>query len=332
MATIKDVAARAGVALGTASRVLSGSSQTSVDSRARVLAAAAELNYIANGPARSLRRSRTDVLGLLVSDIRNPFFSELAHAAEQEAGRLGYTVLLANANEDQDQVDAYLRIFASQRIDGLLLSPQGGLSPQLESLRASGLPLVLMNRTVAGLDAPMFGTDNAGGVASVLDWLQAHGHRDVAFVGGPSTISTGAERLAAFRQGREAHGVNPDEAFVDTGDFLPSGAAEAMHRILDRGVRPTAVFGANGPTTLGVVRALRERLGADWSAGIDVVSFDDLDWFEFASPPISAVRNDAATIGRLGVAGLVELIEGRQVESVRVSTNLVDRFRERTRS
>jgi len=325
MATIKDVAARAGVALGTASRVLTGSSQTSPDSRARVLAAAAELNYIAHGPARSLRRARTDVIGLLVSDIRNPFFSELAHAAEQEAGRLGFTVLLANANEDQAKVDEYLRIFASQRIDGLLLSPQGGLSPQLTALRATGLPLVLMNRTVDGLDAPMIGSDNAGGVASVLDWLQKNGHREVAFVGGPSTISTGAERLAAFRAGRESHGISTDESLIDTGDFLPSGAAEAMHRILDRGVHPTAVFGANGPTTVGVVRALRDRLGPDWAASITVVSFDDLDWFEFATPPISAVRNDAATIGRLGVAALVDLIEGRSVTSARVPAEIVDR-------
>jgi LacI family transcriptional regulator len=325
MATIKDVAARAGVALGTASRVLSGSSQTSPDSRARVLAAAAELNYIANGPARSLRRSKTDVLGLIVSDIRNPFFSELAHAAEQEAGRLGYTMLLANANEEQTKVDEYLRIFAAQRIDGLLLSPQGGLSHQLAASYATGVPLVLMNRTVDGLDVPMYGTDNAGGVASILDWLQKQGHRDVAFVGGPSTISTGAERLAAFRAGRQSHGINEDEAFIDTGDFLESGAAKAMHRILDRGVRPTAVFGANGPTTMGAVHALRERLGPRWSEEIQVVSFDDLDWFEFASPPITAVRNDAATIGRLGVAGLVDLIEGRRATSLRVATELVDR-------
>jgi LacI family transcriptional regulator len=325
VATIKDVAARAGVALGTASRVLTGSSQTSADSRSRVLAAAAELNYIAHGPARSLRRAKTDVLGLLVSDIRNPFFSELAHAAEQEAGRLGYTVLLANANEDQAQVDAYLRIFAAQRIDGLLLSPQGGLSPQLAALRASGLPLVLMNRTVDGLDAPMYGTDNAGGVRSVLAWLQRHGHHDVAFVGGPSTISTGAERLAAYRAGRAAHGISTDDALIDSGDFLVDGAAEAMLRILDRGLHPTAVFGANGPTTFGVVRALRERLGAEAAARITIVSFDDLDWFEFASPAISAVRNDAATIGRLGVAGLVDLIEGREAASQRVSTEFIDR-------
>ena len=325
MATIKDVAELAGVSLGTASRVLTGSSSTSPDSRARVLAAAEELAYVANGPARSLRRSRTDVLGLLVSDIRNPFFSELAHAAEREAMLLGYTVLLANANEDAAQADEYLRIFATQRIDGLLLAPQGPVTPRLTALLASGFPVVLLNRRAEGVTAPLFGTDNAQGVGLVLDWLQRRGHRDVAFVGGPAAVSTGAERLAAYLAGREAHGITTDDAFIDAGDFLPDGAAAAMTRILDRGVRPTAVFGANGPTTLGAVRALHARLGSAEASAIEVISFDDLDWFEFTNPPISAVRNDAAAIGRLGVIGLTELIAGRQVASLRVPTELIDR-------
>ena len=325
MATIKDVAARAGVALSTASRVLSGSSQTSADSRARVLAAAAELGYIANGPARSLRRARTDVLGLLVSDIRNPFFSELAHAAEQEARRHGYTVLLANANEDAEQADAYLRTFAAQRIDGLLFSPQSTVSPQVATTLTSGMPVVFLNRTIEGVDAPLYGTDNAQGVQQVLAWLQRRGHRDVAFIGGPDSISTGAERRAAYLAGRQAHGISTDDRLLDAGDFLAGGAAEAMSRILDRGVTFTAVFGANGLTTLGAVRALRERLGAEQAARIEVVSFDDLDWFEFASPPISAVRNDASSIGRLGVRGLVDLIAGRAAHGQRVPTTFADR-------
>lgn len=325
MATIKDVAAKAGVALGTASRVLSGSSQTSADSRARVLAAAAELGYVAHGPARSLRRARTDVLGLLVSDIRNPFFSELAHAAEQEARRHGFTVLLANANEDAEQADAYLRTFAGQRVDGLLFSPQENVSPQLTSTLASGVPLVFLNRTVEGVDAPLYGTDNAQGVQQVLSWLERRGHRDVAFIGGPPTISTGAERRAAYVAGRAAHGVSTDDRLLDAGDFLAGGAAQAMGRVIDRGVPFTAVFGANGQTTLGAVRALRERLGAEQAARIEVVSFDDLDWFEFASPPISAVRNDASAIGRLGVRGLIDLLAGRPAVGQRIATTFTDR-------
>lgn len=325
MPTIKDVAVRAGVSLGTASRVLSGDGNTSLKSRTKVQAAAAELNYIANGPARSLRSARTKVLGLLVSDIRNPFFSELAHAAEREAMRLGYTVLLANANEDATQADEYLRIFASQRIDGLLLAPQGPASPQLISLLRSGLPVVLLNRLVDGVDAPYFATDNSQGVGLVLDWLQARGHTDVAFVGGPTTISTGAEREAAYLAGRASHGISTDPALIDAGDFLADGAERAMTRILDRGVHPTAVFGANGPTTLGAVRALRKKVGASAASRIEVVSFDDLEWFEFVSPAISAVRHDAAAIGRLGVLGLLELIAGETVASQRIATTFIDR-------
>lgn len=327
MSTIKDVAQLAGVAAGTVSRVLSGSTQTSPESRAKVLAAAAELNYVMNGTARALRRSRTDVLGLLVSDIRNPFFSELAHAAESEAMRRGYTVLLANANENAAQADEYLRIFASQRIDGLLLAPQGPVTPQLESLVASKLPIVLLNRSLEGIKAPLFATDNAQGVGQVLDWLQARGHRDVAFVGGPTVFSTAAERRTAYLAGRESHGISIDDRLIDAGDFLAEGAEAAIGRILDRGLRPTAVFGVNEPTTLGAVRGLRNRLGASEASKIDVISFDDVDWFELATPPISAVRIGAEEIGRLGVHGLIDLIEGRVVRSRRVGTSLVDRTR-----
>lgn len=324
MATIVDVARVAGVGLGTASRVLAGDSRTSEDSRERVRAAAAELGYITNAPARSLRRQKTEVLGLLVSDIRNPFFSELAHAAEQKARSMGYTVLLANANEDDVQVDDYLQTFASQRVDGLLLSPHGKVSSALRAALDTRIPLVLLNRLLDGVEAPMVGTDNAGGVDQALAWMKKHGHSRVAFVNGPTWLSTGAERVARYRELRESFGVTPDERFVEEGDFLAAGAEAAMDRILDRGVVPTAVFGANGLSTLGALRALRRRLGPD-AGGVALISFDDLEWFPFVSPPISAVTQDPAAIGRRGVETLVDLIEGRAGESTRVPTTLIDR-------
>ncbi|MGW2094771.1 LacI family DNA-binding transcriptional regulator [Promicromonospora sukumoe] len=328
MATIKDVAALAGVSLGTASRVLSGSSQTSPDSRARVTAAAKELDYIANGPARSLRRSRTDVLGLLVSDIRNPFFSELAHAAEREAQRRGYTVLLANADEDADQEAAYLRTFASQRIDGLLIAPQGSDVAPLRALRDGGLPLVFVDRSVDGLDVPTIGTDNEDGVRRALTWLHGRGHREVAFVGGPPEISTGRERRAAFLRFRDELGLSADPRLVAHGDFRAESGVEAMRAVLASGARPTAVLSADGLMTLGVARALREASAVESPDAVEIVSFDDLDWFSLVSPPISAVRNDATAIGRLGVAALVDVIQGRPGASHRVATSFVDRSEE----
>ncbi|MFI9489884.1 LacI family DNA-binding transcriptional regulator [Promicromonospora sp. NPDC052451] len=324
MATIKDVAALAGVSLGTASRVLSGSSQTSPDSRARVTAAAKQLNYIANGPARSLRRSRTDVLGLLVSDIRNPFFSELAHAAEREAQRRGYTVLLANADEDAEQEAAYLRTFASQRIDGLLIAPQGSDVTRLRSLRDSGLPLVFVDRSVEGLEVPTVATDNEDGVRRALTWLHERGHREVAFVGGPPEISTGRERRAAFLRVRDELGLSADPRLIAHGDFRAESGVEAMRAVLSSNARPTAVLSADGLMTLGVARALREDAASGLGA-VEIVSFDDLDWFSLVSPPISAVRNDATAIGRLGVEALVDVIEGRPGASHQVATSFVDR-------
>jgi LacI family transcriptional regulator len=321
MSTIKDVAALAGVALGTASRVLSGSTQTSSDSRARVLAAAAELNFVPSGPARSLRRAKTDVIGLIVSDIRNTFYSEVAHAAEQEAERQGYTVLLANANEDQDAADSYLRTFASQRIDGLLLSPQGGRTRQLDEFLRSGLPLVLLNRTAPDVDAPTIGSDNADGVAQTLAWLQRHGHRDVVFIAGPETISTSVERSRAWQTLAAQFGVATDDSLIEHGDYQTGGAHAAMTRVLDRGTPFTAVVGANGPSTLGAMRALRDH-GA---SSTPMVSLDDQDWFEFVTPPVSAVRNDAAAIGRDGVRALIRRINGEDVGSVRLPVRFIDR-------
>ena len=229
-------------------------------------------------------------------------------------------MLLANANEDAGQADAYLRTFAGQRVDGLLFSPQDNVSPQLAATLACGLPVVLPRPTVEGVDAPLLRHGQRPGRAAGT----CPGCNAEATATSPScdtpTISTGAERRAAYLAGRATHGVSTDDRLLDAGDFLAGGAAQAMGRVIDRGVPFTAVFGANGQTTLGAVRALRERYGAEQAARIEVVSFDDLDWFEFASPPISAVRNDASAIGRLGVRGLLDLLAGRQAVGQRIAT------------
>jgi len=319
MVTIKDVAANAGVSIGTASRVLSGSEQTSPESRRKVLAAASSLDYIANGPARSLRRARTDVIGLLLSDIRNPFFSDLAHAAEQAARSAGFTVLLANADEDASQEQASLGAFASQRIDGLLIAPQTSDNVQFERLAAT-LPLVFVDRTVPGAHVPAITTDNAGGVQQALEHLHRRGHREVAYIGGPQSVSSARERLDAFLALRTTLGLSDDSRLVAEGDFKTMSGALAAQRVLDSGARPTAFLVADGLMTLGVIRALRDHPDA-----AEVVSFDDAPWFDFVTPRVSAIENDAAEIGRTAVRTLLDLISGRPVTSSRVPTRFINR-------
>ena len=187
--TLRDVAAHAGVSLGTASRVLSGNPATSPEARARVSDAVAVLGYRPNAQARSLRLTRTHAIGLLVSDVRNPFFADVAHAAEQAALGADYVTLLGNANEDVDQQDRYLETFLNQRVDGVVLAPQGRGSGSLQSLVDSQMPVVFVDRTVEGFDVPSVTTDSRTGMNEAVAYLAAAGHDRVGFIGGPQALS-----------------------------------------------------------------------------------------------------------------------------------------------
>lgn len=325
MTTIKDVAARAGVSLGTASRVLSKSPHTSADSRAKVMQAAKQLGYVANGPAQSLRRARTNILGLLISDIRNPFFARLALSAEKEARKSGYMVVYGNANEDADTADEIVQVFSQQRVDGVLFSPQGIMTPHIRSFLKTGTPLVLLNRHLEGIEAPYFGTDNVQGMNQILQYLHERKHKRVAFVSGPTTISTGLERYRTFMEGRDSFGFDPDPRLVQIGNFLAEGGYRAAQDIIRSGLKPSAIIGANGETTVGILHALHDCLSTKEARRIEIVSFDDMEWFDFISPRISAVRNDATSIGREGAKGLIKLIQGKRVESKMIPTQFIDR-------
>lgn len=322
MTTIRDVAARAGVSLGTASRVLSGDPATSERSRERVMAAAAELGYLRNARAGSLRRAKTDVVGILISDVRNPFFAELAHAAEQEALRRGYVVMLANADEQAPQEQLYLRAFLSQRVDGVLMAPQSTDRAHLDRIVGSGLPVVFVDRVLPGLDVPSVTSDNAGGMRSALEYLVTRGHRRIGYVGGPAQVSTAAVRLEAFLALRAELGLPDDDALVQAGDFRAGSGAVAVDRMLARGAAPTAVLAADGLMALGALAALRRHGVRD---RIELMSVDDLAWFEELTPPVSAIANDPSAMGREGMAALLDAIGGGRPGSITVPTRLVDR-------
>jgi LacI family transcriptional regulator len=322
MTTIRDVAALAGVSLGTVSRVLAGSPATSAESRQRVAAAVAELGYLPNARASSLRRAKTDVVGILISDVRNPFFAELAHAAEQEALRRGYVVMLANADEDSAQEQLYLRTFSAQRVDGVLMAPQSKDRVHLDRLIGSGLPVVFVDRVLPGLDVPSVTSDNVGGMRSALEYLVARGHRRIGYVGGPAPVSTAIDRLDAFVHLRAELALPDDDGLVQEGDFRTDSGAAAVDRMLASGSAPTAVLAADGLMALGALAALRRHGVRD---EIELMSFDDLAWFEELTPPVSAIANDATAMGRDGMAALLDAVEGGRPRSVTVPTRLVDR-------
>ncbi|WP_166844687.1 LacI family DNA-binding transcriptional regulator [Isoptericola sp. BMS4] len=324
--TIRDVAALAGVSVATASRVLSGHPATSPSSRERVEAAVADLGYRPDARARSLRKARTGTIGVLVSDVRNPFFAEIAYAVERRALRAGMATLVCNADESVDQQDRYLDLLVSQRVDAMVVAPQGDGSGSLQEVLGLGIPIVFVDRTLAsgGTGVPSITSDNRTGLREAVTHLAGLGHRRVGLVAGPHETSTGRERLRAYRDAAAAAGLDPDPALVVQGDFQQASGAAGARRLLDLADPPTAVVAADSLMTLGALSVLRER-GVAVGADVSLVGYDDLPAFALATPSLTVVAHDPARMGALAADAVRDLLAGRAATSTVLPTHLVVR-------
>lgn len=322
MVTIRDVAREAGVSIGTVSRVMTGSSATSESSRARVQEVAARLGYLPNLQARSLRGVGTGVLGLLVPDVRNTYFAEFAHAAEQEALRRGYVTVLANADEDEAQQDRYLRTLQTQRVDGMLVVPQSEHSEQLRRLADAGTSLVFADRWVDGLEVPTVAFDVAGGMRQALEHLAAGGHQRIGYVGGPLSTSTGRARKRAFDEVSRELELDSDPALTVLGNNRRSDGAAAIGAFLELRRPPTAMVTSNGLLALGALLALRRR-GLRHGEDIELVSYDDEDWAPLVEPGLTVIADDPDVMGTTAMRLLFERIAGGHPDSVLLPTRLV---------
>lgn len=322
MPTIRDVAAHAGVSQATASRALTGAGPVSAHAVEAVRRAADELGYRVNKAARSLRTQRTDTVGLLVSDVRNPFFSDLAYVIEQAAAAEGISVITMNADEKAERQEAALRTLAAQRVDGLIVVPQGGSSLALPA----DLPVVLLDRRGDGApdELPVVQSDNVLGSRQMIEHLVQLGHRDIALIAGPQSSSSGRERLAASLAALAEHGCSPSRDRVVEGDFQEASGNAAAASLLDASTRPTAIFAGDNLMAVGaLVEAHRRglRIGHD----IALVSFDDTRYFPLLDPPLTVVAQDVDRLGAAAFTTLRSLMHGDSVTDVVVPTHLVVR-------
>ncbi|MGH3343888.1 MAG: LacI family DNA-binding transcriptional regulator [Carbonactinosporaceae bacterium] len=324
MTTIKDVAERAGVSTATVSRALNRHPAVRPDVRGRVFAAVEALAYWPNAAARSLRLESAMTLGLVIGDILNPFFTELARAVEDEAYARGFSVLLGNGDEDPHRQDDYLGVLLQRRVDGLLLVPTGESSPLIRDVAARGAPIVLVDREIEGLDVPVVRADGRRAIADLVRHLAALGHERVAMISGPQSVSTGRERLAAFREATALAGFDPAGVSVEPGDFQLDRGVEAMGRLMAVSRPPTAVFTADNLMALGALQWARSH-GARVPQDVGIASFDDPPWFEFAGPPITAIAQPTEDIGHAGVRALIDRIHGKPTASVTFESRLAVR-------
>ncbi len=319
--SVKDVAERAGVSVGTVSNVMNHPEKVADAARARVLAAIEELGFIRNDAARQLRDGRSTSIGLVVLDVRNPFFTDIARGAEDRAAQAGLTVLLANSDENPAREAAYLDLFEQQRVHGVLISPLGDITPRLGMLRARGIPAVLVDRAAPDASFSSVSVDDVAGGRMAAEHLIAQGRRRIAFVGGPLQLRQASDRLDGARQAVAEH---PDVELrvieIDALSVIAGRAAGAA--IVESADRPDAVFAANDLVAMGVLQALMmQGAGIRVPQDIALIGYDDIDFASAAVVPLSSIRQPSALIGQTAVEILLEeaadaSIAPRQVEFV----------------
>ena len=320
--TVKDVAHAAGVSQATAARVLGDYGYASEDARRRVESSARRLGYTPNHVARALVSRATETVGLVVGDIDNPFFAAVARGLSDVVEPRGYTLLLANADEDPDRERRALRALRSKRVDGMVVVPAPRADP---ASFADSTPLVQLDRAVRGLAADAVMVHNAAGAASAVEHLRRLGHTRIGIVSDAPQISSSSERIAGYRRVMRACGML-DGSLVSIGGSSREEAHRAAFELLERPDRPTAVFTANNFMTHGVLLAARElrlRIPRD----LALVGFDDLDWTMLVDPPLTVVSQPVTDLGRVAGERLLARIDGETgpPRRVRLDTRLIVR-------
>ena len=307
--TIKDVAATAGVSVATVSRVLNGSDRVDAEMAARVHDAVARLGYRRSGLARSLRSRRARVVGLVISDIRNPFFTDVVRGVEDRVGADGYSLVLCNSDEELAKEADYLDLIVEERMAGAIVSPASSDDTRLDALTERGTPVVVIDREAVREAVDTVLVDNVRGGSIAVHHLAENGYRRIACVTGPPRTSTGADRLAGWEGGLREAGLPIEDSLLRHADFKESGGHAAATELLAGPDRPDAFFVANNLMTVGVLAALREA-GLEVPGDVGVVGFDDMPWARLLRPALTTVAQPTYELGRRAAGLLEERIQG----------------------
>ncbi|MEV0388434.1 LacI family DNA-binding transcriptional regulator [Nonomuraea sp. NPDC050643] len=300
MPTIYDVAREAGVSAATVSRVLNGARTVDPAMVARVLTAVRELGYRPNAVARNLRRSRTTLWAVIISDIGNPFFTSMVRGIEDVAQQAGYSVVLCNSDENPAKEETYVAAALSEQMAGVIIASSGSVKAA-KSLLGSPVPVVAIDRELPRGEVDTVVVDNEAGARKATLHLAEAGFERIACITGPEGVSTADLRLRGYTS------AFAGEPVVVRTDFREQGGHDAMSALLASPKRPDAVFVANNLMTVGALRCLAER-GVAVPGEMGLVGFDEIPWADLVRPSLTTVAQPTYELGRMAARLLVDRI------------------------
>jgi LacI family transcriptional regulator len=292
--SMKDVAARASVSLGTVSNVLNHPDLVALPTRLRVEEAIRDLGFIPSAAAQQLRVGRAKVLGLVVPDIANPFFTEVARGAEDSALESGYVVILCNSDEQAEREDRYLAVLESQRVGGILITPARKSLKPLERLIANGVAVTLLDNAAPSQDVCSASVDDTLGGMLAAEHAIGLGHTQLVWLAGPRDIPQVADREAGIM--RAARKAKVTVRRIAAGQMTAAAGESAMADALAKGIDMTALLCANDLLALGAVRSLT-RAGLGVPKDVSVIGYDDIEFAANAAVPLTSVRQPKYELG-----------------------------------
>jgi len=304
-ATIKDIARKAKVSYATVSRALNHRYGVKRETRERVLEAASALNYSPNALARGLVSRRTLSMGLLVPDITNPFFAEVARGVEDGAQEAGYSIFLCNANWDRSREERHLALLAEKRVDGIIMAPVADRADAVETGLPAGIPLVYVNSAPRGTENSYVVIDNVRGGCLAVQHLIDAGYQTIGFIGASEDSATLEERLAGFRLAMRRNGRDVEESFIQLGDFHRETGYHIIQDMIQAGRVPRAVFCENDLLALGVMQGARDK-GLAVPEDLAIVGFDDIPLASYPEIRMSTVCQPKCDMGRMAVGILLD--------------------------
>jgi LacI family transcriptional regulator len=327
-ASLIDVARRAKVNISTVSRTINQTGKIGAETQARVLKAMREVGYRPNRVARRLRARDviTHLFGLIIPNIQNPFFADLARGVEDVAYRHNFAVLLCNYDEDEAKERFYLDVMQSESVDGIILPPIHEKDPAVLQVVRHGIPVVCVDRSLSSGNLDKVEVDNHRGALDAVNHIIAQGHRRIGLIGGPADSSTGRERLRGYKDAHAQAGLALKTELMRFGDFKQESGQTIAHELLSLSDPPTALFACNGLMTIGALEAIAAR-GLKIPRQVAIVGFDDLPLADVFNPPLTVVRQPAYEVGKYAAELLLKRIEDakRPATSLKLMPELIVR-------